>query len=54
MSEATRLTAERDGLYQEYCRLKEEVREVEVIRRNVESATRNERRTDTRNKGAEL
>ena len=53
-SEAARLTAEKDKLYGEFYRLKEEVKEVETIRRNVESMARDERRTAVRNMGAEL
>jgi len=41
-AETEKLTAKKDELYQEFYRLKEEVREVEIIRRNVERAVHNE------------
>jgi hypothetical protein len=54
-SEAERLTAEKDTLYQEFYRLKEEVREVEIIRRNVERAVQDEQnRGIPKEKGTEL
>jgi len=53
-SEAARLTIEKDNLHGEFYRLKEEVKEVETIRRNVEIMARDERRTVTRDMRAEL
>ncbi len=48
-AETAQLTDEKDNLYQQYYALKEEVKEVEVIRRNVESVARgNELKVKTR------
>lgn len=53
--EAARRAAERAGLYQEYTRLKEEVREEEIIRRHAENLARDERDAAIiKDRGAEL
>lgn len=54
--ERTAKTAEKKMLYQEYYSLKDEVKEVEIIRRNVEEIMRDESRETqrTRTQGLEL
>lgn len=55
-SERARLAAEKENLYQNFYRLRDEVREVEVIRYNAERAisTDEQKLTVTKDRGAEL
>jgi len=55
-AEAAQLTAEKNRLYQDFYKLRDEVREVEIIKRNVEQVIQADvpKRSVTRNKGMEL
>jgi len=55
-AEAAQLTAEKNRLYQDFYKLRDEVREVEIIKRNVEQVMQADvpKRSVTRNKGMEL
>ena len=55
-AEAAQLAAEKNRLYQDFYKLRDEVREVEIIKRNMEHVMQADapKRTVTRNKGMEL